>query len=372
MHVYQRLLRPLLFRFDPEYVHRLVLRAGQMAGSIAPGRAALQSLHGYEHASLRTQLAVLNFANPVGLPAGFDKNGIAPQALAAIGFGLIDIGSVSLLPSAGNPLRPRLFRLPADDGIMVYYGVPNDGIECVARRLATLRLQVPLGLSLVETNTGVPASVDSVIAELVAAARVARKVSDYRVLNLNCPNSGGGFSHFDDPAHLRALLQAMQEVEREGRVFLRMSPPRDPALIDTLLDAIDPFPFVKGIGFYMFPADLATRLKTPLVARERMRGSFSGPANRVATEEAIRQWYARIDRSRLVLIGVGGIFSAEDAYRSIRLGASLVQVYTALIYRGPGVVGEIKRGLVRLLARDGLASVAEAVGVDCPQGRREY
>jgi dihydroorotate dehydrogenase (fumarate)/dihydroorotate dehydrogenase len=372
MHVYQSVLRPLLFCLDPERAHGLALRAGQFAISTGTGRAALNALYGYEHPALCTRVAGMAFANPVGLPAGFDKNGLALQALAAIGFGLLDIGSVSLLPSTGNAERPRLFRLPDDDGIMVFYGVPNDGVESVAQRLDGLRLPVPLGLSLVETNTGVPASVDSVIAELVAAARVARKVSDYRVLNLNCPNSGGGFSHFDDPAHLRALLQAMQDVEREGRVFLRMSPPRDPALIDALLEAIDPFPFVKGIGFYTFPADLATRLKTPLAVRAQMRGSFSGPANRASTEEAIRQWYSRIDRSRLALIGVGGIFTAEDAYRSIRLGASLVQIYTALIYRGPGVVGEIKRGLVRLLAHDGFASVAEAVGVDHPQGRREY
>ena len=332
----------------------------------------LRALYGFEHPALRTTVAGLAFTNPVGLPAGFDKNGIAPRALAAIGFGMLDIGSVSLLPSAGNPQRPRLFRLPDDDGITVFYGVPNEGVAAVAGRLDGLRLPVPLGVSLVETNTGVAAGVDPVIAELVAAARVARSVSDYRVLNLNCPNSGDGFSHFDDPAHLRALLQALRDVEAEGRVFLRMTPPRDPARIDALLDAIDPHPFVRGIGFYAFPADLAMRLKTPPAGRARMRGSFSGPANRASAEEAVREWYARIDRSRLALIGVGGIFSAEDAYRSIRLGASLVQVYTALVYRGPGVVGEIKRGLVRLLARDGFAHVADAVGADQPQGRREH
>ena len=372
MHLYPDLLRPLLFRMEAEHAHGAALGAGRLAGASAAGRAMLRGLYAYAHPVLRTEVAGLTFPNPVGLPAGFDKNGVAAQALAAIGFGMLDLGSVSLLPSSGNPRRPRLFRLPADNGIMVFCGVPNDGAVVVAERLAGLRLPLPLGISLVETNTGVPASVDAVIAELVAAARATRGVSDYRVLNLNCPNSGGGFSHFDNPAHLYALLAAMREVEGDGRVFLRITPPRDPALIDALLDAIDAFPFVKGIGFYTFPADLATHLKTPALERARMRGSFSGPANRQASEEAVRQWYARIDRARLALIGVGGIFSAADAYRSIRLGASLVQVYTALIYRGPGVVREIKRGLAQLLLRDGFASVAEAVGADQPQGRREY
>ena len=357
---------------DAEKAHSLALRAGHLVAGIRPGRALLDALYGYEHPALRTRLAGLDLRNPLGLPAGFDKNAIATRAIAALGFGMLDIGSVSLNASAGNPVRPRLFRLPDDRGIMVNYGVPNDGAAVVAGRLAAIELGVPVGVSLVETNTGRQMNVDSVIAELTEAARLTRSVSDYRVLNLNCPNSGGGFSHFDDPAHLRALLAAIQEVEGDGRVFLRMTPPRDPARIDALLGAIDPHTCVKGIAFYTFPTDLATHLSTPAAARARMSGSFSGPANRQASEQALAQWYARIDRSRLALIGVGGIFSAEDAYRSIRLGASAVQVYTALIYRGPAVVGEIKRGLVRLLLRDGLTNIGQAVGADHPQGRREY
>lgn len=369
--MYSGLLRPLLFRVDPERAHKIALQAAKLAAAGKPGRALLDALFAHEDPVLQTRLAGIELANPVGLPAGFDKNGIAVPALESLGFGFLDIGSVSLHPSAGNPQRPRLFRLPADQGIMVNYGVPNEGAGAVAARCRGVR-RVPLGISLVETNTGVVAGIDRVIAELVDAARIVQGVSDYRVLNLNCPNSGGGFSHFDDPAGLRALLLALQDVESDGRVLLRMSPPRDPALIDGLLAAIDPFAFVKGIGFYTFPADLTARLKTPPAERARMRGSFSGPANRGTTEAVVGEWYRRIDRKRLALIGVGGIFDAEDAYRMIRQGASVVQVYTALVYRGPGVVRDIKRGLARLLMRDGFAGVAQAVGVDQPQGRREF
>lgn len=372
MNLYPALLRPVLFGMDAERAHTLAIDVGRRASASRGACALLEAVYGYEHPSLATRVGGLALANPVGLPAGFDKNGLAAPALAALGFGMLDIGSVSLHSSTGNPDRPRLFRLPADRGIKVFYGVPNDGVDRVVSRLAAPRPRTPLGVSLVETNTGVVAPVDAVIAELVEAARRVRAVSDYRVLNLNCPNSAGGRSHFDDPVHLHALLAAIQEVEGEGPVFLRMTPPRDPETIDALLAAIDPHRCVRGIAFYTTPPDLEERLVTPPVERARMRGSFSGPANRSAAEAAIAAWYARLDRKRLDLIGVGGIFSAEDAYRSIRLGASAVQVYTALVYRGPAVVGEIKRGLAALLRRDGFASVAEAVGADAPQGRREH
>ena len=378
MNLYRRCVRPILFRFDPEWIHSATLRASGVLGRARAGRAAIEALYGFEHPRLRTRVAGIDFPNPLGLPAGFDKNGIATQALAALGFGSVDIGSISALPSAGNPVRPRLFRLPMDEGVMVYYGVPNEGAQAVARRLAgatggeaSVRRPVPLGVSLVETNTGIQAGLEHVITEMVQAARPFLAIADYLVLNLNCPNSSGGVSHFDDPAKLRQLLQAFRGIAGLGPVFLRITPPRDPALIDALLVAIDPFSFVKALAFYTFPADLQARLRTPKAQLQRMRGSFSGPPNRDAAEGAIRQWYPRIDRSRLALIGVGGVSSAQDAYRSIRLGASLVQIYTALIYCGPGVVKEIKQGLARLLERDGFTSVAEAVGVDNPP-RREY
>jgi dihydroorotate dehydrogenase (fumarate)/dihydroorotate dehydrogenase len=321
-------------------------------------------MYGFEDPRLRIAVGGIPLPNPVGLPAGFDKNGIAIEALAALGFGSIDVGSVSARPSPGNPERPRLFRIPADKGLVVFYGVPNDGAEVVAGRLSRVRLPVPLGVSLVETNTGTPGPVDSVIGELVEAARPFVGIATYFALNLNCPNSAGGFSHFDDPVHLRALLTGLREVLGMVPVFIRVTPPRDPAGIDSVLEALDPFPFVKGLSFYDPKNDLRPWLKTPPSELARMRGSVSAPVAREWMQDTICEWYRRIDRKRLALVGVGGIRSARDAYRTIRLGASLVQVYTALVYRGPGLVREIKRGLAQLLERDGFKHVAEAVGID--------
>jgi dihydroorotate dehydrogenase (fumarate)/dihydroorotate dehydrogenase len=362
--LYRWCVRPLLFAADAERVHVGTLHAAGALGRSAAGRRLTRALFGFDDPRLRIRIGGLEFPNPVALPAGFDKNGIATEALAALGFGAIDVGSVSARPSSGNPARPRLHRLPADNGIAVFYGVPNDGAAVVAARLARVRLPVPLGISLVETNTGQPAGVDEVIEDLVVAARNVLAVADYLALNLNCPNSAGGFSHFDDPAHLQRLLQALGELEGLGPVFVRVSPPADPAGIDAVLQALDSFGFVKGLSFFDPRFDARRLLNTPAVELAAKRGSVSAPVALGHTQALVREWYRRIDRRRLALIGVGGITTAEDAYRTIRLGASLVQIYTALVYQGPGVVRDIKRGLAQRLARDGFASVAEAVGVD--------
>jgi dihydroorotate dehydrogenase len=364
--LYGSCVRPLLFGFDAERVHLASLRAAGALGRNAGGRAAVRALYGYEHASLRSRVGGIEFPNPVCLPAGFDKNGLAVEALAALGFGALDVGSISARPSAGNAVRPRLFRIPDDEGIVVYYGVPNDGAAAVASRLRGIRLPIPLGISLVETNTGAPAPVDEVITELASAAREFAGIGDYLALNLNCPNSAGGFSHFDAPAHLGALLQALSGIEKLPPLFLRVTPPGEARGIDAVLRAIEPHPCVKALSFFDAKLDFRPRLRTPAARLAAMPGSVSAPVTLVNTQATIRDWYRRIDRSRLSLIAVGGIRTAEDAYRTIRLGASLVQVYSALIYQGPGLVREMKQGLVRLLARDGFRNVAEAVGADNP------
>ena len=168
MNAYQRFVRPLLFHCDPERIHEQTLALAEQVGSSALGRHLLASLFAYADARLATQVGGLHFANPLGMAAGFDKNGRVIQALAAMGFGFVEVGSVSAHPSAGNP-RPRLFRLPLDEAIVVNYGVPNDGAAVVADRVSQRPIAVPLGINLVETNTGQAIEPDAVVAELVAA-----------------------------------------------------------------------------------------------------------------------------------------------------------------------------------------------------------
>ncbi|MFH1568473.1 MAG: quinone-dependent dihydroorotate dehydrogenase, partial [Gemmatimonadota bacterium] len=245
---------------------------------------------------------------------------------------------------------------------IVNYGVPNDGAAAVARRLVSAPIPVPLGVNLVETNTGQPAAPDAVIAGLAEAASHFNGRAGYLAINLNCPNTGGGVSPFDDEAKLRALLGACAAVPGLPPVFLKPTASADPGRIERVLEAAAGFDQVKGFIFNL-PAGKGYDLRTPRAQVDPLPGTLCGPPTRARLDGAVAAWYSRMDRRRYIVIGSGGIASAADAYRKIRLGASLVQVYTALVYQGPGLVRRLNRGLVALLERDGLRSIGEAVGL---------
>jgi dihydroorotate dehydrogenase (fumarate)/dihydroorotate dehydrogenase len=362
MSFYSAVVRPLAFRLDAERVHRAAIG---LAARARFGAGALQALSAVRAPSLATRVAGIDVANPVGLAAGFDKSGTAIATLAGLGFGFVEIGSVSADPSAGNP-PPRLFRLPDDRAIVVHYGLPNDGADAVAARLAALDLPVPLGVNLVKTNRGPGAlaePADAIIGEYVAAARVFADRADYLMLNLSCPNTEDGRDFFADRGHLDACLAALAGVDLKLPVFLKVSPLGGIAAIEQLLDVAGNYRFVSGFMFNLSPQK-PEGLRTPQDVWRHMPGAVSGRPASALADFCIRETYRRMDRTRHVLIGAGGIFTAENAYAKIRLGASLVQLLTALVYEGPGVVRRINEGLVRLLARDGITRVADAVGLD--------
>jgi len=268
----------------------------------------------------------------------------------------------------GQTLAQRIERgpLPLDEALLVYYGVPNDGAQVVAERLARSRPGVPVGVSLVETNTGRAAPLERVIEELVEAARPFAVLADYLVLNLNCPNTDSGVNPLHDPANLRRMLECMRGIERLPPVFLKFIAPSEPPAIDAILLAVDTYEFVNGFILNVVPRRPCAGMRTPGADYEHLPGSITGMPLRPLACELLRIWYPRIDRKRHVLVGVGGVASAEDAYRMMRLGAPLVQVLTALAYRGPALVKRIKQGLCRLLERDGLRDISQAVGADHP------
>ena len=353
MGAYETFLRPLLFRFDAESVHHAALAACSLLPPLPRGVFA------FEHPRLELEIAGLRFPGPVGLGAGFDKDGTAVRTLGAIGFGSVEVGSVSAAPSAGNAGRPRLFRLPHDEALLVYYGVPSEGADKVARRLSGVRLPVPLGVSIVETNTGQPNSLEGVVRELTRAMRTLAPAADYIALNLQCPNSDSG--PLNDPAGVAALLSALGG---ERPLLLKVAASTDPRRIDAFLQAIDPFPAVRGVILSSLLPKPYTTLRTPPETLRGLPGSVTGAPLKALARDLVRSWYARIDRKRHVLVGVGGVQTAEDAYALIRGGATLVQLVTALVYQGPRLPGRIHRDLARLLERDGVARVTDAVGVD--------
>ena len=362
MSLYSTLVRPLAFRLDPETAHHLAIAAGARLGWAANAMRAASRL---DDERLATEVAGLHFPNPIGLAAGFDKSGSAIRALAGLGFGSVEIGSISIDRSAGNP-KPRLWRLPDDKAIVVYYGLPNDGVTTISERLTGTRLPVPLGINLVVTNRGpgaAPLDADQIIGEYVAAARAIAPRADYLMLNLSCPNTADGRDFFADAGHLNACLSALGEAKPGVPVFLKVSPLGGIEAIERVLAAADGRDFVSGFMFNLPPVK-PEGLRTPKQIWREMPGAVSGPPSAALADFCLRETFRRMDRKRHVLIGAGGVSTAADAYAKLRLGASLVHLLTALIYQGPGVVRAITTGLAQLLARDGVSNVADVIGVD--------
>jgi dihydroorotate dehydrogenase len=364
--LYRSIVRPLLFRLDPEFAHGETLRACAIAGRSAFLRRIVRARLRVTDARLTQTVAGIVFENPIGLAAGFDKNGVAVEMLGALGFGHIEIGSISSYASVGNP-PPRLFRIPQDEGLVVHYGVPNDGAEAVASRVRRAHCAVPLGINLVKTNDPQRPAVDAeVLADYSTAFEKLQGLSRYIHLNLSCPNSAADRNYFDDVARIDALLQRLADKTPRVPTFLKLKPTTDRGFLRELVAIADRFPFVAGFSINLpagKPAEL--NLKMSRADFEKLPGAVSGRPVASMLDSNFQLLHQVIGpASRFKLIAAGGVFSAEDAYRKIRLGASLVQLYTGIIYRGPGIVKEILQGLIALLERDGFAHISEAVGVD--------
>ena len=363
MGLYTSIVRPLAFRLEAERAHHLAIKLGSSVAWAAP---ALRPLLDVSDARLETPVAGLRFPNPIGLAAGYDKSGQSVATLAALGFGSVEIGSVSIDPSGGNP-RPRLWRLPEDRALLVHYGMQNDGARVVADRVQDLELPVPLGINIGVTNRGQgapPLDAVSIIAEYVEAARVLAPHADYLMLNLSCPNTADGRDFFVDGGNMRNCIAALAGLGLKLPVFMKTSSAGGVEAVERVLAAADGHDFIAGFMFNQIPGK-PEKLNTPDALWRSLPGTVAGPpivyrAPMAATAEC----YRRMDRRRFVLISAGAVTTAEDAYVKIRNGASLVQLFTAMVYEGPLLARRIVRGLAQLLERDGFKSVTEAVGAD--------
>jgi dihydroorotate dehydrogenase len=240
----------------------------------------------------------------------------------------------------------------------VNYGVPNDGIHAVVARLRAYRRRVPLGVNLVETNRGEQRSASEVVDEIRRAAELAAPLADYLTINVQCPNSAQG--PLAQPGNMQALLRELESMAGVPPVFLKTPATTDPATIDRLLAVAADSRIVRGI----VPVVV---LREPFPAPARPGdgaavGSITGTPTREHALRSLRAWYRRMEGQHLVLVGGGGVATGADAYAFLQHGASLVQIATALVYHGPGVVREINRGLLREMARDGVGSVRDVVG----------
>jgi dihydroorotate dehydrogenase len=340
-------LRPLIFRFDPERAHHITLKL--LALPVAP---LLKVWFGYDDPHLSVEAFGLTFRNPVGLAAGYDKNGAALRGLAALGFGHLEAGTVTRRMQAGNPL-PRVFRLGADQALINRMGFPNDGAESLTRRNLTglpCRLGINIGKS---KETPLEQAADDYGALLKQVAAQA----DYVAVNVSSPNTPG-LRQLQTKSFVNDLLQQIMEVKRNlpapKPVLVKIAPDLSWAELDDILDAIVT---QKMDGVIATNTTLSREgLQTPSPLKDET-GGLSGQPVRTRSTEMIRYIY-RHTEGKLPIVGVGGIDGAAAALEKIKAGATLVQVYTGMIYAGPGLVKAINKGLVE----SGVKSLAELVG----------
>jgi dihydroorotate dehydrogenase len=337
------LLRPALFALDAETAHGLALSALRLSPFGRPAKPG---------GPLAITVAGIDFANPVGMAAGFDKDGDAPDALLGLGFGFVEVGSITPLPQAGNP-KPRLFRLVEDRAVINRMGFNNDGAEQAVARLAP-RFGRP---GVVGINIGANKDSADRVADYATMARLMAPLSTYLAVNVSSPNTPG-LRALQDEGALTALLDAVLEAcgSHGPPVFLKVAPDLEPADID----AISRIAIDKGLGALIVSNTTISR--PPLTSEHAGEtGGLSGAPLRDLAQQRLRD-FRTATGGALPLIGVGGIASAEDAWARIRAGASLVQLYSAMVYEGPGIARAVTGGLEELMRRDGFSSVAEAVG----------
>jgi dihydroorotate dehydrogenase len=338
--------RPLLRFIEPERAHCLTIAALKLG--LAPRTCAP------DPASLGVDLWGLHFPNPVGIAAGFDKNGEVPDAMLALGMGFAEVGTVTPRPQPGNP-RPRIFRLEAERAVINRFGFNNEGHAALKRRLEARRARG----GIVGVNIGANKDSADRVADYVAGVTAFEGLASYFTVNISSPNTPG----------LRAL-QSREELEMLVSRVLAARKGNTPVLLKIAPDlSAEELAGIAAVA-------LEKRLDGLIVSNTTIRregfvagprageaGGLSGRPLFALSTDVLRTMY-RLTGGAIPLVGAGGIGSGADAYAKIRAGASLVQLYTALVYEGPGLVGRIKSELARLLAADGFAHVADAVGVD--------
>jgi dihydroorotate dehydrogenase len=343
--MYESVIRPLLFRFDPEEIHHLSMNALRL-GTTLPGlRSWLGASFRYAHPSLRREVFGLTFENPMGLAAGFDKDALLADRWRLLGFGFVEVGTVTPRPQVGNP-QPRLFRLPADQAVINRMGFNNAGVEAMARRLGRHdRGQVILGAN-IGKNKDTPN--EQAVDDYVQCFDRLFDLVDYFVVNVSSPNTPG-LRSLQAREPLTHLLSTLQE-RNQGRprpkpLLLKIAPDLSRAELDDVV-AVAQATALSGLIATNTTISRAG-LKTPAEQVSRMgNGGLSGLPLREAAEGVI-SYLHRQTEGQLPLVGVGGIMNAADARARLDAGASLLQSYTGFIYRGPGFVSQVLKGLVK-------------------------
>lgn len=339
------LLQPLARHFDPEQAHDMAIRALECV----PLAGAAQ-----DDARLAATAFGITFPNPVGIAAGFDKNARVPDALMRLGFGFVEVGGVTPLPQPGNE-RPRVFRLSEDGAVINRYGLNSEGMEAVAQRLEKRARKGVLGI-----NLGANKLSEDRIADYVTLLARLGPLAEFVTLNISSPNTPG-LRDLQGRAFLDELLARTLDARAQGglstRILLKIAPDIDEVQLDDIIEVVR----ARGIDALIVSNTTVARPGTLRSRHAQETGGLSGkPLFRPSTI-LLAKVYQRVEGA-FPLIGVGGIASGEDAVAKIAAGATLVQLYSSLVYKGPGLIGEIKQAIAAAITREGVADVSGLIG----------
>lgn len=367
---YKYVCKPVFFKMDPEFVHDRFISMGEIFGKVGFIKKFFARIFVYESKSLEQEVCGIRFANPVGIAGGFDKDARLTRIMPSVGVGFHEVGSITAKPYGGNP-KPRLKRFPKTKSLWVNYGLKNKGAvklyEDLEKNVAKNGdFEIPIFFNIAKTNCKETADADTAVRDYCESVKIFLGLASVFTINISCPNAFGG-QPFHNAEDLGKLLRALDELAVTRPIFLKISPDLSSAQVDDILKVCDAHK-VDGI--------IVSNLRKKKVVEDfhpsergdiPEHGGLSGMYLQPFADHMLKYIATKVKRGecrKYTLIGLGGIFSAEDAYRKIRLGASLVQMITGMIFEGPQVIGQINEGLVKLLKRDGFENISEAVGAD--------
>ena len=354
---YVSILKPILFQFDAENIHDSFISIGKTLGKYSATRKISSFLWNYKNAALEQNILGINFKNPVGLSAGFDKNANLVSLMSSLGFGFTEVGSITARPYEGNA-KPRLYRLPKEKSLRVNYGLKNLGAEVLHQQLENKKWALPLGINIAKTNSPLTSEINKGIEDYFFTYQTFQDVGDYFTINISCPNTCEEHPIFAEPQNLDLLLTKIFSIPKRKPVFVKISPDLGEAKLNDILDVC----FKHQVDGFV-----CTNLTKVNILGHVGKGGFSGKLDEELSINVIRQVYKKIkelpsNRVKPIIIGVGGIFSSYDAYKKIKAGASLVELITGMIFEGPQVISDINLGLAELLKKDGYKNISEVVG----------
>jgi dihydroorotate dehydrogenase subfamily 2 len=363
--LYTKILKRWFFLFDPEFVHNRMVKMGVMLGKTRPTRMFVRSLFSYQHQMLETKIGGTIFKNPVGLSAGFDYDAQLTQILGEVGFGFESVGTVTYGAYEGNK-RPMLARLPASRSLLVNKGFKSIGLPAVLEQITFPTNDFQVGISIGATNSPATSTARDQIRDIVKSfefllAHPKGRNFGYYELNISCPNVAGA-GNLASVKDFTTIMRELTMLRLPRPLFVKFPIEISESDAAKLVEIMITHKVAAvTIGNLLKNRQSDAFVSSEIAKMQNLKGNFSGKPTWDLSNQLIASVYKRFGRD-IKIIGVGGIFSAEDAYHKIGLGASMVQLITGMIFEGPQLIGQINQGLIAMLKRDGFASISEAVG----------